>query len=326
MKNTYTTGVMCCLLATLSWGATFPIMTSALTRCDPYTFTTLRYGFAGLALVVALGLREGRQGLSLKGQRVGLAWLLGTAGFVGFGFLVFTGQQMAGKDGALTASIMMATMPMLGILVNGIVRRIAPPALSVGLVMLSFFGVITVITKGQYGSLLNSPSSYVANALMIMGALCWVIYTLGAGLFPHWSPLKYTAMTTGLGMTSILTLNAALYLSGKVSVPAPADFVFIIPHVFYTAVIAGFIGILCWNMGNKILTPMNGVLFMDVVPLTAFSISAMTGVTPTAAEITGAGMTGAALILNNLYLRYRGAKTTMLARPMQEERLPSRCD
>jgi hypothetical protein len=71
-----------------------------------------------------------------------------------------------------------------GILVNGIVRRIAPPALSVGLVMLSFFGVITVITKGQYGSLLNSPSSYVANALMIMGALCWVIYTLGAGLFP----------------------------------------------------------------------------------------------------------------------------------------------
>ncbi|MGS3451518.1 DMT family transporter [Klebsiella electrica] len=151
MKNTYTTGVMCCLLATLSWGATFPIMTSALTRCDPYTFTTLRYGFAGLALVVALSLREGRQGLSLKGQRVGLAWLLGTA------------------------------------------------------------------------------------------------------------------------------------------------------------VIAGFIGILCWNMDNKILTPMNGVLFMDVVPLTAFSISAMTG---------------AALLLNNLYLRYRGAKTVMLARPMQEERLP----
>jgi drug/metabolite transporter (DMT)-like permease len=80
-------------------GATFPIMTSALTRCDPYTFTTLRYGFAGLALVVALGLREGRQGLSLKGQRVGLAWLLGSAGFVGFGFWSSQGSRWPGKTG-----------------------------------------------------------------------------------------------------------------------------------------------------------------------------------------------------------------------------------
>lgn len=326
MKNTYATGVICCLFATLSWGATFPVMTSALTRCDPYTFTALRYGFAGLALMVALALREGGQGFSLKGQRTGLAWLLGSAGFVGFGFFVFAGQQMAGKDGALTASIMMATMPMLGILVNGIVRRVMPPALSVGLIMLSFFGVITVITKGHYGSLANNPGGYVANALIIMGALCWVIYTVGAGFFPHWSPLKYTAMTTGLGMTSILALTAGLYISGAVTVPASADFIFIIPHVFYTAIIAGFIGILGWNMGNKILTPMNGVLFMDVVPLTAFSISAMAGVAPTAPEIIGACLTCAALILNNLYLRYRRVKTVMPVRPMPQRKLPSRCD
>jgi drug/metabolite transporter (DMT)-like permease len=102
MKNTYTTGVMCCLLATLSWGATFPIMTSALTRCDPYTFTTLRYGFAGLALVVALGLREGRQGLSLKGQRVGLAWLLARRDLsvLAFGLLrAADGRERRGVDG-----------------------------------------------------------------------------------------------------------------------------------------------------------------------------------------------------------------------------------
>lgn len=320
MKNSYSTGVICCLIATLSWGATFPVMTSALTRFDPYTFTTLRYGFAGLALAIALCLREGRAGLSLRGQRVWLAWLLGSAGFVGFGFLVFSGQQMAGKTGALTASIMMATMPMLGIVVNGILRRIVPPVPSIGLIMLSFFGVLTVMTKGQYGSVFSSPSGYIANALIILGALCWVIYTVGAGYFPHWSPLKYTAVTTCLGMTSILVLNALLYLTGAVSVPALADVIFVIPHVFYTAIIAGFIGILCWNIGNKILTPLNGVLFMDVVPITAFSISALSGVAPTAPEIIGACITGAALILNNLYLRYRHSKTARPSRPAPTSR------
>lgn len=104
-------------------GGTFPVMTSALTRLDPYTFTTLRYGFAGIALLIALYFREGRQGLSLKGERTGLAWMLGSAAFVGFGFFVFAGQKMAGSNGTLTASIMMATMPMPGILVNGLTAK-----------------------------------------------------------------------------------------------------------------------------------------------------------------------------------------------------------
>ncbi|PHM31278.1 DMT family transporter [Xenorhabdus innexi] len=305
MKNSYSMGVICCLIATLSWGATFPIMTSALTRIDPYTFTLLRYGFAGIALLIALFFYEGKQGFKLKGERIGLVWLLGSVGFAGFGFFVFLGQQMAGKSGALTASIMMATMPMLSILVNWVLRKIAPPAISIGLILMSFFGVMTVITKGHYGSLFDVPSSYTANGLIIFGALCWVIYTVGASFFPTWSPLKYTALTTYLGVISILVLNGILYFCGFVSVPKISAFMFVIPHVFYTAFIAGFIGILCWNIGNKILTPLNGVLFMDIVPITAFSISAMTGVKPNVPEIAGACITGSALILNNIYLRYR---------------------
>lgn len=312
MRNSYSTGVICCLIATLSWGAGFPIMTSALTRIDPYTFTMLRYGFAGIVLVIALLMREGKQSLSFKGERIGLAWLLGTIAFVGFGFFVFLGQQMAGKDGALTASIMMATMPMLGILVNWQIRKIAPPIISVGLIIMSFLGVITVITKGHYNSLFDSPASYKANALIISGALCWVIYTVGASFFPKWSPLKYTTLTTCLGMCSIIVINVFFYIIGVVLVPSLDDFIFIIPYVIYMALIASSIGVLCWNIGNKSLTPLNGVLFMDIVPITTFTISALTGVAPSAVEITGACITGAALVINNMYLRYQSAKYEML--------------
>jgi len=66
---------------------------------------------------------------------------------------------------------------------------------------------------------------------------------------------------------------------------------------------AGFVAVLSWNVGNKILTPLNGMLFINVLPLTSFAISALQGLAPTTAQILGAGLTGLALIGNNLTLR-----------------------
>jgi len=73
--------------------------------------------------------------------------------------------------------------------------------------------------------------------------------------------------------------------------------------------------ILCWNLGNRILTPLNGVLFMDILPVTTFAVSALTGVVPGRAQIIGAGMTGAALILNNIYLRRRALAREVAPHP-----------
>ncbi|WP_230950498.1 hypothetical protein [Burkholderia cepacia] len=72
--------------------------------------------------------------------------------------------------------------------------------------------------------------------------------------------------------------------------------------------VAGFGAILLWMTGNRNLGPMNGVLFMDIVPITAFIVSAVTGVVPNRAQILGAALTGVALILNNLYLRHRARR------------------
>jgi drug/metabolite transporter (DMT)-like permease len=305
MNTSYTRGMLYCLVATLSWGGMFPVMASALTRVDAFTLTSLRYGTAGAAFLLLLLAREGRAGLRLRGERIWLAWLLGSAGFGGFGFLVFLGQQLAGSDGALTASIMMATMPMLGILVNWALKKVVPPAWSSAFMALSFCGVVTVITGGDLGSLAHAPGDYLAYLLIILGALCWVIYTAGAAFFPTWSPYKYTAMTTALGMTSVLAVNGMLYASALVALPSASALAFVIPHVLYMAFVAGFVGVLCWNLGNNILTPLNGVLFMDVVPVTAFAISAAQGIVPTPTQLAGACLTACALILNNLYARRR---------------------
>ena len=314
MKTNYLQGAIYCLIATISWGCMFPVMTTALVHIDPFNFTALRYLIAGAGFLGLLLLKEGKAALNLKGERVFLAWFLGTCGFAGFGFLVFLGQKMAGPTGALTASITMATMPMLGLLVNWSIRGVRPPLPTLSFILLSFIGVTLVLTHGDPTALFSNPQNFSANVPILLGALCWVVYSVGASFFPKWSPYRYTAITTLLGLTSIFVINAILLGIGYIQWPSSAQVVAVAPHLFYMSIVAGLIGVLSWNAGNKIITPVNGVLFMDIVPITAFAVSALIGVIPNRVQIIGAFITAAALIMNNIYQRRRIA-TSVTAVP-----------
>ncbi|PMS14500.1 EamA family transporter [Trinickia dabaoshanensis] len=310
----YGRGVLFCVIATVLMGIMFPVMTDALTHIDPFTFTSLRYLIAGSAFLVLLLIKEGPRALRSNDESIVLAWLLGSIGFCGFGSFVFLGQQLAGPDGALTASIMMATQPMLGLLLNSLVQRSRPPVFSLLFILMSFAGVSLVVTKGDVTAALHEPQHYSANALIVVGALCWVIYTFGASRFKNWSALKYTTMTTWLGLTTIIAVNALLCSLHVIPVPTASELRAVAPHLLYMGPVAGFAAILLWNMGNRILTPLNGVLFMDVLPMTTFVVSSLTGIVPARAQIAGACMTGAALIFNNIYLRRRLQRTERLPR------------
>ncbi|WP_414447857.1 DMT family transporter [Burkholderia sp. 22PA0099] len=304
----YWNGIAACLVATILFGVMFPVMTDALRYIDPFTFTSLRYLIAGAAFVVLLLRREGLGALRIDGKSLSIAWLLGSVGFCGFGSFVFLGQQLAGEQGALAASIMMATQPMMGLLLNALVRRTAPPLPSFLFVVISFTGVALVITRGDFLAALAAPQHYAASGLIVLGAFCWVVYTFGSAYFTRWSALKYTTVTTWLGLTTVISVNVLLVVTHAVAAPTLTAWWTITPHLIYMGPIAGFVAILCWISGNRILGPMNGVLFMDVVPVTTFAVSALTGVVPSGAQILGAAITASALVLNNLYLRRRARR------------------
>jgi hypothetical protein len=45
----------------------------------------------------------------------------------------------------------------------------------------------------------------------------------------------------------------------------------------YMVVISGVLALFSWNAGNRALTPIDGVLFINVVPVTTFVISIRSG-------------------------------------------------
>ena len=306
--SSYLKGMLACIVAALLFGTMFPVMTHALTHIDPFSFTALRYLVGGVCFVILLRWREGPGALGLDGHSGWLAWLLGSIGFCGFGSFVFLGQKLAGPEGALTASIMMATQPMIGLLVNSAMKRVAPPLPAFLFILMSFAGIALVVTKGDIAALLSAPQNYSANALIVVGAACWVVYTFSGAYFPRWSGVKYTTMTLLLGLPTIVGLAVALLATGAVPTPSGDDLIAILPDRLYMGPVAGFAAVLLWIVGNKILTPLNGVLFVDIVPITTFTVSALTGVVPSTGQLIGAALSGTALILNNLYQRRRAAR------------------
>lgn len=315
-KN-YGRGVLMCLIATISWGGMFPVMTSALTFVDPFTFTCIRYALAGLAFVVVLKIMD-KTTHRYTAKELLLCWFFGTCGFAGFQFLVFEGQRLAGPEGALTASIMMATMPLQAFLFNWIVRKVVPAPFVLGFILLSFAGIVLVATKGDFTGLVNNPSGYGPQLLIILGALCWVIYTAGASFLPALSPVRYTTITTGLGLISAVIITGGMIAGGAIAAPTLEAYSHVIPHMIYMSTAAGFVGVLAWNIGNKMLTPLNGTLFMDVVPTTAFIISALSGVIPHPIQIIGALLTISAVIGNNLCIRRNMMKKNLQDQKKEE--------
>jgi drug/metabolite transporter (DMT)-like permease len=204
-------------------GIMFPVMTSALWHVDPLTFTSLPDVTAANTFLVQVWVKEGRSAFRLKGEPIVLAWLLGSIGFCGFGFFVFLGQLLAGCDGSLTASIMMATQPMTGLNVNSIVRRVMAPLYSFLFTLMSFAGVTLIVTPGDIAALLSEPQHYSANAL------------------------EYTTITTWLGVTMIIEFNALLFALRMVPIPTTATLIAIVPHPLYMAPVEDFVVVLFWS-------------------------------------------------------------------------------
>jgi drug/metabolite transporter (DMT)-like permease len=149
------------------------------------------------------------------------------------------------------------------------------------------------------------PRSRVASAT----CSCWPApsagsYTLSAASeFGDWSPLRFTALSAAAGTLSILAITAAGDISGVLSPPSTGQIGAAGWGIAYVIVFGAVIAVLGWNAGVQRLGAANAALFMNLVPVTTFTIQAVRGATPGPIELIGAAVTLAALFAANASLR-----------------------
>ncbi len=112
--------------------------------------------------------------------------------------------------------------------------------------------------------------------------------------------LRYTALSASLGAVSIFALTMVGTWANFLTSPTIEQLYQFKLELAYLVVIAGVIAVFSWNNGIRMLGPINGVLFINLVPITALIFGWWKGHVFYEVELLGGAITVAALIFNNL--------------------------
>ena len=302
MKKNVFLGAFLCFIASVSWGAMFPVTNGAFPHMDPFYFTIFRYGSVMIILIVLLLWKEGIQAFRLEGKGFAL-WFFGTMAFVVYNILIFWGQDLLGDPGVMVASIGESLMPMLSIVIVWVLYRNRPHIFTTLCVITAFVGASFVITKGDFGGFFSSAADIIPTLLILIAVLGWVIYTMGGGRFPGWSALRYSTLSCILGTVTAMIVVFLVTLTGYISVPTIETVKIVSPHLAFMIIFPGLIALLGWNIGVSILSPLNGLLFLNFVPVTTLTIQIFQGHSITGYDYVGTALIILALISNNMFLR-----------------------
>jgi drug/metabolite transporter (DMT)-like permease len=290
-------GAAMLLFATAAWGSLFHVGKAVIAHVDPFWFTVARYVGATAVLVAVLAATGALRWRLLRPNAGRLAFH-GIAGYCVFGIVVFVGLQWTvPSHGAL----IMATMPISTIVARSLIDRRLPPAWTFAVAALALSGV--AIVSGVVGT--HAAGSWHGDAIVFLGSLGWVTYTLGPGALPQLDAREYTAFTLVLALPAILVVVALAEAAGMAHVPSAAQWEAVAPHIAYTILVPTVAAALAFNRGVRQLGAVNGMLFINVVPISALAIGVARGQHPTAAEVVGSALVVAAIVLQYRMLTAR---------------------
>ena len=300
-KQNLRLGLMAMTVTVFSWAGMFPVGKIMLATLDPYAITSIRYGSAAVILVIILWLVEGSAPfVALRSDpRRWALFFYGSMGFAGFSLFNFEGLRLTSPQ---QAAIIAGMQPLMIALTQWLLRGVRPARATLLCVAVAFSGCVVVVSKGKLATLALS-GSVGGDLLVLVAAVCWVVYTLAAARFADWSPLRYTALSCGLGTLSILFISALAVAIGHAHVPSLPQLESQALPMAFLIVMTSVVAVLLWNVGVKHLGALNATLMGNFIPVVVFLIGMVMGQDIAPAEFLGAAMVLAALVANNLFTR-----------------------
>ena len=299
MNRSFALGVVAAFSASVMWGVQLPLAKDAFVSVDPYHLTAARFLLASLCLIPLVLWREGLQALSYRGH-AGTAIGLGVIGMCGSPTLVFIGMSMSHAGHVV---VIVSLQPAISALAFWILRGRKPANFTLACIAGAFLGVVLVVTRGQL-DFVESSRQLIGDFLALGGALCWVIFTIGSARLSGWSTWRITILTMIPGALTSTLIAVAMVAFGGLTPPTLADYRAVGWDIVYLSVFGVVISMLAWNLGNRRIGALNALLFINLMPVVAFSYRALQGHQFERIELLGAGLVVGALIANNLYLRW----------------------
>lgn len=280
------------VLATTAWGGLFHAGKQALTTLDPFWFTVLRYAGATSLLALLQSLMGGFRWDLLRAHSLKL-FAFGMLGYGMFGIMVFIGLS---KSQPSHEAVIMATMPLTTLFIRWAFDGQRPQWWAFAGALLAIIGVSLVSGLWHSGSVQNTEI-LTGDLIALVGTLGWIFYTRGAQKLPQFSVIEYTTYTALMSFPGLVVVAVLATLTGFAHLPMAYNVVSVLPSLLYIVVVATVLAALAFNQGVRRLGASNGILFINLVPVSALLIGFALGEQPTLTEMIGIGLVIAALLL-----------------------------
>jgi drug/metabolite transporter (DMT)-like permease len=236
---------------------------------------------------------------------LGISVFLSVAGGVGIAgsvMLVFAGLTLTRPE---SAAIIGALQPAIAVLAQWLLERRRPERFTLACIAVAFFGVLLVVTRGGAAfatDMAITADEFLGNALVFLGSIAWVTYSVSTRSISHWSSARISALTCLFGVAAATPVWWVAHAAGATYFPSSLDSG-LIGKIAFLAIFGALVAIFLWNISLRRIGALNSVLLSNLTPVVAFGLLAVMGAQFTSAELVGAALVVLALGANNLHQR-----------------------
>ncbi|SCL85468.1 DMT family transporter [Bacillus cytotoxicus] len=247
--------ILLLLLTSLLWGGNFVVGKSLVDYASPMTLTSLRWIIAIVCLLPIVWLKE-KKLLPPRAALLPLV-LMGITGVALFNIFQF----LALENTSATNVGLISTLNVISIaLFSALFLKEKINMLQILSMILSFFGVLLVLSKGDF-SILFSLRFNSGDVWMIAAVCIWGIYSVCS----KWatktiSPMLATFYSGIFGVILLLPFHIRTFTVTKID----ASFV---TSLLYTGLISTVVCMVLWNIGVQKLGATTSGIFLNFNPI-----------------------------------------------------------
>lgn len=251
-------------LATFGWGTNAVASRLAVGEVSPMMLICLRWGVL-VILILLLRWKEMLNAWPLIRPKLLWVFLMGGCGLSFFNALFYLAAH---TTTALNIGLMQGTMPGFIVIGSLVFFGVAVNRLKVLGILLSFLGVVIIVSKGSLGNLLYLAFTK-GDLLMLLACVFYSSYAVGLKLRPKVSDF---VMMGYFGIAAFLTSMPLLFLEITLS-DAQLPTAFGWKLILYVAIVPSFISQVFFMRGVGMIGSNSAGLYTNLVPVFAALLS-----------------------------------------------------
>ncbi|MEJ2765036.1 DMT family transporter [Photobacterium sp. MCCC 1A19761] len=279
------------VLAIFFWASNFNAIQAISDVISPLMGATLRFSVAALLL---LGLRawraEPESVLSLRDK--GALFFISLVGVLIQNFAIFSAMQYTSP---VNAAIVAANMPLAGILLSAILLHTRIYRFHILGALISFGGVLLVITQGQFTSLAFNPGDLLMLIALISGCLYTILAKRWVPHIPLSQQLRWMLSLGMLQMSVIVCLVDTPIRAFQALTTQDAAL------LIYMGLGGTLIAYYFWMKGARDLGPDRVTSLFNLMPVFTVLISMVNGGRIEWTQTAGIVLVGCGVITGNAY-------------------------